>query len=440
MKYSTPMMASVAMLLAVLSGCSAINRVRPRTQLQEARARQLEKIEFDVLRFADEYVGLTTETLNGLQQQLQQPAQRLALQDWKVQQATAAYTIASSANPVDATLDMVVLAALSRMQVEESWPAALYGERARVMQDSYRAVEADAWQLLAGVLSAAQIGRLRSLIGRWRAEHPTVHNVSQVRFKDFAESLGTPEPGAQHSSTDVSSLIGLDPLSLDPTVQEITRSRELATRSMYYLQRMPGLLDMQTERLAYQLAAMPETTALLQNAGRMSLLGSAASHLSETLPGLIAREREAAIEQLMRALRDQGSSVTAMTRELRYTLKAGTETANAVRAAAISLQPMAQQWGQKSNSRAGGPRPPFDVRGYTELVTAAGVSARELSVLLQRSDALLPMLQASTQAAGDRLEQLLNHLFVLLLLLLAATTALVLAAALTYRRLVSGTH
>ena len=36
---------------------------------------------------------------------------------------------------------------------------------------------------------------------------------------------------------------------LDPAVREITQSRELAERAIYYMQRTPDLLDMQIERL-----------------------------------------------------------------------------------------------------------------------------------------------------------------------------------------------
>ncbi len=81
--------------------------------------------------------------------------------------------------------------------------------------------------------------------------------------------------------------------------------------------------------------------------------------------------------------------------------------------------------------------PSFDVGKYTELVTAAAATARELNTLSQRAGSLLPVLRASTQEASDRLEGLLNHLFLLLLLLVVATIALVLAAALTNPRLSS---
>jgi hypothetical protein len=439
-KFSTSWAASGAILLVtVLTSCSLINKVRPTKQLEEAHRQKLQQLEFTVSRTADDYVGLTVEAINGLQREMQSPEERLALQDWKVQQATAAYTIATGPNPVDDALDMAVLASLSRTVVDKTWTARRYEAAGQALQNTYQAVEAEAWKTLTDVLSERQLTRLRGIISSWQDAHPHVRAVSQLRFRDFAQSLGTPEPGEQQPSGNLSSLVGLDPFSLDPATQEITRARELAQRSMYYLQRMPTLLDMQTERLTYQLAVMPESRALLSDSARFSQLGPAATQLTQTLPGLIASEREATIKQLMGALDQQSATVTSMARELRLTLQAGTEAANALRGATQSLQPLAAQW---SSSKAGSTganaaRPPFDPRQYTALLEAATSSARELNGLTQRTDALLPVLRSATREASERVDQILNHLFVLLLLLIVAATVCVLLAVLTYRYVVS---
>jgi hypothetical protein len=427
------------LLVTVLTSCSLINKVRPTKQLEKAHTEKLEQLQFEVSRTADDYVGLTVEAINGLQREAESPEERLALQNWKVQQATAAYTIATGPNPVDNALDIAVLASLSRMVVDKTWTAARYGAPGQVLQSTYGTVEAGAWKPLDDVLSDRQMTRLREIINNWRAAHPQVRDVSQLRFRDFAQSLGTPAPGEQQPAGNLSSFIGLDPFSLDPATQEITRARELAQRSMNYLQRMPTLLDMQTERLTYQLAVMPESRALLSDSARFSQLGSAASQLTQTLPGLIASEREAAIKQLMGALDQQSATVTSMARELRLTLQAGTEAANALRGATQSLQPLAAQWSSSrtGSAGAGAGRPPFDPRQYTALLEAATASARELNELTQRTDAVLPVLRSATREASERVDRILNHLFVLLLLLIVAAAVCVLLAMLTYRYVVS---
>ena len=67
-----------------------------------------------------------------------------------------------------------------------------------------------------------------------------------------------------------------------------SRKREsCAERSIFYLQRMPTLLDLQVERLAYEMAVQPEAKALLADLGRASLVGSASDRLVESLPDLL---------------------------------------------------------------------------------------------------------------------------------------------------------
>src|SRR5215470_3749935 len=104
----------------------------------------MQKLQLSVMRFADGYVGTSTEAINRLQRQLTNSEDLLLLQNWKVQQATSAYTIASGPNAVTNALDMVVLATLSRMVVQDSWVSAqLLGSQATAIQSTYVALEAN---------------------------------------------------------------------------------------------------------------------------------------------------------------------------------------------------------------------------------------------------------------------------------------------------------
>jgi hypothetical protein len=436
MKFSAPVLVSVVALVAVISGCSLINKMRPAKRQQQAYARELHDLGLNVMRFADVYVGATSEALNRLQRDLQRPEDRLSVQEWKVQQANAAYTIASGPNPAENALDIVVLATLSRMVIDEAWVGDLYGVRAERVQTTYHTLETTAWQLLGGVLTDAETTRLREIITRWRAEHPRIRNVAYLRLRDLAASVGAPQSSEKQASENLFSLIGIDPLAgLDPAVQEMAQTRELASRSMYYLQRMAGLLDMQTERLAYQFAVMPETKSLLSDTARASLIGSASAQLVQTLPELIAREREAAIAQLIQSLHDEQATVSSMMAELRSTLQAGTDTANAVHTTLLTFEQIRGQVAAASAATDAEQRPPFDIRQFTAMLDAATTTARELNALAQRGDATLPLLRSATQDAAGQLERVANHVFWLLLLLIFAGAAAVLVAALAYRRI-----
>jgi hypothetical protein len=430
--------ACVASLLIAhaLSGCTIINQMRPSERASRARAEHLQALQLNVMHFADEYVTRTSEALTQVQQATPSPEERLAAQTWKVQQATAAYTIASGPNPVNNALDIVVLASLSRMVFEGSWVVETYGPRAMSLQQTYRSLEPEAWQLLNGILTETQMARLREIMDHWRAKHPDVHDVAYVHFRDFADSVGAPAAGEAQASGNLFSLLGLDPLSgLDPAVREIAQSRQVAERAIYYMQRMPALMDMQVERLAFELAVMPETKTLLGDFNRASLLGSSSDQLVRSLPQLLDHQRDALLTQLTQTLRDESASIGSVAGELRTTLQTGTETAHALQGAAAAIEHLRAQFVTKSEGGAGEQKGrPFDIRDYTDMLREAGVAAGQLSALTGHADALVPVLRAASQDAAARLQHTLDHLFLLLLVLVVIAIVGALLAALVYRR------
>src|SRR6516225_459740 len=150
-------LACALLLAVVLCGCKTIERVDPRKRAAEEHSEQIRKLQLAVMRFADEYAGRSREVVTRLQEGLESPEQRLMAQNWKVQQASSAYTIASGPNPVSNALDMVVLATLSRMVIDDTWIGGDIGARALQVQATYRSLEADAWQLVNGVLNQEQV-------------------------------------------------------------------------------------------------------------------------------------------------------------------------------------------------------------------------------------------------------------------------------------------
>ena len=171
-------------LLAAVVGCSTVQRLTPREE-SKVRAAQLQELQLKVMRFADDYTGRISDPIAKLDIQTTPPEVRLRAHNWRVNQATAAYTIASGANPTINVLDMIVLATLSRMVVEDRLLED-YGERARALLDAHRSLEQQSWSLVDGVLNAEQAKEVRAAIDRWRAENPTTRSVAQVRFADFA--------------------------------------------------------------------------------------------------------------------------------------------------------------------------------------------------------------------------------------------------------------
>jgi hypothetical protein len=419
-------------LLAAV-GCSTVQRLTPREE-SKVRAAQLQELQLKVMRFADDYTGRISDPIAKLDLQSTPPEVRLRAHNWRVSQATAAYTIASGANPTINALDMVVLATLSRMVVEDRLLED-YGERARVLLDAHRHLEQQSWSLVDGVLNAEQAKEVRAAIDRWRAENQTTRSVAQVRFADFA-ALELRRGKEQQESNSLFGFIGLDPLSnLDPAVRELEQTRQLAERTIYYLQRAPSLLDMEIERLVYQLAAMPEAERTLANIDRLSLAAEAMGQLSARAPEIIASERHAIITELTSALHAEQDRLQPLLVNVRDVLNAGTQTSQSVTGTVTALDAFIARFQSDEvvPANSSTPKRPFDITEYA-------ATARDLAAAAERVQALLVQLNTSskdvervTRAATQEVNGIIDHVFKLAIVLILVLGFVAVLCALLYR-------
>ena len=420
-------------LLAAVVGCSTVQRFTPREE-SKVRAARLQELQLKVMRFADDYTGRISDPIAKLDLQSTPPEVRLRAHNWRVSQATAAYTIASGANPTINALDMVVLATLSRMVLEDHLIED-YGERARLLLDVHRNLEQQSWSLVDGVLNAEQAQEVRAAIDRWRAENPTTRSVAQVRFADFA-ALELRRGKEQQGNNSLFGFIGLDPLSnLDPAVRELEQTRQLAERTIYYLQRAPGLLDMEIERLVYQLAAMPEAERTLANIDRLSLAAEAMGQLSTRAPEIIASERHAIIAELTSALHAEQDRLQPLLVSVRDVLNAGTQTSQSVTGTVTALDAFVARFqpDEPAPANPATPKRPFDITDYA-------ATARDLAAAAERVQALLVQLNTSskdvervTRAATQEVHGIVDHVFKLAIVLIFVLGLVAVACALLYR-------
>jgi hypothetical protein len=417
--------------VCLLAGCSLISPKTSSNREAAKRTAELQELNLRVMRFADEYAGRVKEATTTFQATARSPQERLSAQNWKVQQSDSAYTIASGPNPISNSLDMVVLATLSRLVISDTWVADLYGTRARPLQEAHLKLEEGAWQLVSGFLTASQSAQLHEVIDRWRAQNPKVYSVAYIHFRDFAKSIGTTEDSGRNN---LFALFGLDPLSqLDPAVREIAQTRALAERAIYYMQRVPTLLDMQVQRVAYDFAVMPETRSLLTDFERASHIGTAADRLVGYLPDMVAREREALVSQLMREVDDKGATLTALSTDVRYTLQAGTDTANALHATLETADRIAARFSKTAQPGAAPPSRRFDITEYTQMLHELSGTVRDLDTLAQHAGAVMPAVTQVTDQAAGRLQGIVDRAFLRLLVLVVVAIVFAWGGAIGYR-------
>jgi hypothetical protein len=427
--------AALPVLLAALlcASCSTIRGMMPKQKEAQQQATELQQLQLEVMRFADEYAARVSEPVQRLQATAHSPEERLAGHNWRLSQSTSAYVIASGPNPTVNALDMVVLATLSRMVAEDHFVAELYGERARPLQDVHRRLEPQAWGLLEGVLTPEQIQQLHTVIDDWRAEHPQIRSVAYIHFRDFAKSVSRKRP--EHATESLFGLLGLDPLSnLDPAVQEIAQTRQLAERTIYYIQRAPNLLDMQIERLAYQLAVMPETKQLLADTNAFGAAATSASTLANQIPQLVARERQAAIAQVMDSLNSQQAQTRQLLTELRSALEAGTQTSDSINGTIRSIDAMMARFDKpKPDAADAPPGKPFDISAYAATARELAGAAQQLQALVVQLDTSAGGVQRLTSSLAVDAGNVVDHAFWRGVQLIIVLVAAILVAMLVYR-------
>jgi hypothetical protein len=427
-------LATLMVMLACLAGCSILPRLFGGGRAEQ-RAQQLQELQGKGMRFADEYVGRMIGPINALQTPDSTAADRLAAQAWKVSQATSAYAIATGSNPHANALDFVVLATLSRMVVEDQWVGGHFGERARPLYDVHKRLETISWELVADVLNEGQKQQLRSTIETWRAHNPKLEAVAYIHFATFAHSV---QQSGGSLDTSLLSLVGLDPLaSLDPAIHQIVETRQFAERAIYYAERSPYLLEMQIERMTYQLAVMPETGQILADAGRTSRAAEQAGNLASALPTVLARERQATIEQFVTALSEQQQQTRTLVVELRQALQAGTATSDSLNATIHSLDALVARFKetQPSPKQALPPARPFNIVEYAEAAREFANTTRELEGLIRTLDSDAPGVVAMTHGAVADAKYLVNYTFWHIAALLVLFVVLLFAAAVAYRAL-----
>jgi len=433
--------AIVGILSVSLIGCGIIERLTGEAARKRARAEaakeQSETLQLKVMRFADQYVERmerrTTQLARKYAEQMAEQdfdVDRLVaeLAQWRFTQATAAFQIAAGSNPVANAVDMIVLVSLTRRIIEFDW-VQTYGQAAADLLRTFRSLEDQAWHLVDEIATEDKKAEFDQILQNWYDENPGLDSAAFVRFTDVAGlGLGQKEAGV---SPGLLGIFGLDPLEgVDPAVREFEQTRVLAERAMYYAQRVSILIDLQMTAATARAKGTTEVRETLETVDQVGRLADALSEVVGELPGTIAREREAAIAQVMAELYSQQREMLALTQELRGALDAGTVTAQSLDELVRSTDRLMARFEPDPDAPTPTEPPrPFDINEYTRTVTELAATAREFQALVRDVDALTPKITGPIEQASERMRGLVDYAFSRILFAILA----LLAAAIVYQ-------
>lgn len=372
--------------------------------------------------FADRQVGLLYSITQSLAHDDASVEQRRAARTLLADGATNLYNIASDENVFNRVLDFAVVTALLHRQWGGQGRAGeVFGEDSERLVDALADMAADARDLASRVLDDEQLGTLDRLVESWHDRNPQVHEVSFVRFAQFAS--GETRPDAQ-GLLGVAGMLFAEIGAAGEAVDSVAR---VADRAMYRAERAGTLLRWQVAAAKADAVATPEINDALD---QIKALGDRL----DALPGALGDEAEsvlASLDERLPALNEAMENARAVIQEADALAasvgSAGTAVEGAVRASSSLMESGVGEGGS------------MDVAEYGQVATSIGDAALRIeraaesigtllgsSGSLQGEDGLAKTVDGrigtATDAADEliktafwRLAALLGILFVLLL-------------------------
>lgn len=411
--------AGIVASLVLAGGCRLLPK-KSASSAQKPPASQpsLAIAQAQIMAFADQYATIMAQQLDDFVAKVNTPQARRQALFRKIEQVNAAFSIATGHSPLVNLLDLVVLVTLNRSAQEEYW-VKVYGQAALPLLDTLKQQEADVWLFAGERLTPHQLQQLRDLIQAWRRKNPGQYYISHVRFTQFAAVMAKEQKAtAPSDGGSIFSLLALDPLAgLEPAVRQLEETHYLAERALYYGERLPTLLRWQVELMLFEAAQTPEVQQLTSVSERLT-------RTAEQLPGLLAQQREAAIQQVfdgiarersntLASLAFQEQQATNLMANLRTTLVAGMMTADALENVASTSDALLERL---QNIR------PIDIKEYAAAASEVSTAASQLNALANSTD-------QSLGRAVSRGKELLTYMLILAVIFVLV----VLAALLLYR-------
>ncbi len=321
----------LAILIGLLCGCAASKqpqKIQARDDRDRAGDRDKkplddQQIQSLVMSLSDDLMFSVADTCAQINARTKRTATQLYCSNLRLGVATSAISAATARNARVGFGDLITIAMLQRMSLEESeTPRVLDPIDREQLHATFLREENALWNQLTQVITPQQANELRTMIVDWRKAHPDRASLTQVRLQELAAWRQTPTVSAGNwGDTSLLRLLRLDPMQgLDPATAQIKESRLLAERLGFWAQRLPMVLGWQMELTSSRLLEQGSLNQVVQNSTQFTTattqFSKATTEISQTYDKMLAelpKERQAAIEQTDKAVAAQLKSLVDQT-------------------------------------------------------------------------------------------------------------------------------
>lgn len=267
------------------------------------------RIQADTMGFADRFVAAMSDAYDEIDRNAPSAAARDVAHRLKTDMAIGAIGNAVNPRPIAGMMDMVAMVTLLRRIADDPWTARTLGPNTRPLVDRLVQLEGDAHALAARYLTDQQLAEIRQAVDQWRAAHPDERYVSHLHLADLPAANLPPEVAARDPGS-VFGLMFVDlTAGLDPAVREVVLLRQASERMFYYLQRLPMLIQLQTEGSLRGALAAPQFTRAADNVAAIAASTTRFAEINARFTDAVARfpeqlsaERQATLGQLAAAV------------------------------------------------------------------------------------------------------------------------------------------
>lgn len=457
-------LATLLLLAATASGCNLVRStveapgrlasaaMKPATEPAPAPP---EVVQARLMRYADLFAVEIEQASETFALGAGTPEAHIQALTWRIDYSNLLWRLASGPQAYASLFDSLIAVSLVRNTHETRWRET-WVEFDEPMITALVSLEQRLWTLAGEVLPPKFLSETKKVVTTWLETEPGRRMSEVANLPSFTDLAGS-GPTKGGLVNDLSNLVRVDPLAgLEPAVREIQQVRQMAERTVYYVQRQPEILSARLELLTLRASRTSEARATLESVERVSQAAASLAATAEALPASLATEREAALTQLSSELTAQREGLVAdlegsratlvqLMEELRGTTDSGRAMATALTGTIEALDRFLARFDspeEEAAETAAAPAPaadapaarPFDVNEYGLAAERIGQAAHELAAAVATLDRSLPQVQQVLEAAATRTEQSLDHVWRRALQLVGATLLGVLALVLVLRR------